>query len=87
MTILTDAHFAMVISALMLVSGALFLANRFVTLGVVLIGPVIVNIDLFHILLQPTNYVPAIVVTILWCVIAFSVRSALAPIFQAKVPS
>jgi len=87
MTILTDAHYFYVVSGLMVLTGILFLINRFVPLALVLIGPLIVNIDLFHILLQPTNFVPAVVATILWFVIFYSVRSAFTGIFQAKVNS
>ena len=87
MTIMMDAHYFAVVGTLMAISGVLFLVGRFVPLAVVLIGPVIVNIDLYHILLAPYNFVPAIVVTILWFVVAYSVRSAFSGIFQAKVAS
>jgi len=85
--ILNDSHYFVAVSIVMVVSGLLFLVGRFVPLAVVLIGPVIVNIDLYHLLLAPTNYAPAIVVTVLWCVVAYGVRSALKGIFQAKVVS
>ena len=87
MDILNASHFLLVVSALMVVSGVLFLVNRFVPLALVLIGPVIVFIDVFHLLLEPSNYIPAILVTVFWFVVAYSVRSALAGIFQAKVAS
>ncbi len=38
--LLVTTHYAYVIGAVMLVSGILFLANRFVALGLVLLGPI-----------------------------------------------
>jgi putative oxidoreductase len=44
---LMQSHFVLVISAVELAGGALLLANRYVPLGLVLLGPVIVNIILW----------------------------------------
>jgi len=60
------SHYFWVVAALQVAGGALLLVNRFVPLGLVLLGPVIVNIILYHILLNPAGMALAIVVTILW---------------------
>src|SRR4030095_15988091 len=60
------SHYYWVIAALQILGGGLLLANRFVPLALVLLGPVIVNIILYHVFLNPAGMVPAIVVTILW---------------------
>ena len=44
------AHYFYAVGAVMVVSGILLLANRFVGLGLTLLGPVLFNILLFHIL-------------------------------------
>jgi len=49
------SHYFYVVAILQIVGGALCLVGRFVPLGLTLLGPVIVNILLFHIFLQPTG--------------------------------
>jgi uncharacterized membrane protein YphA (DoxX/SURF4 family) len=82
---LAATQYIHVIFAIQLVSGVLFLINRFVPLALVLIGPVIVNILLFHIFMAPAGIPPGLFVTVLWFVVFVSVRSAFAGIFQSKV--
>lgn len=79
------SHFFYVVGFLQVVSGILLLANRFVPLGLTLLGPVIVNIFLAHLLMAPSGLPLAIAVALLWLVVAFSVRSAFAGLFQARV--
>jgi putative oxidoreductase len=69
---------------LQLSSGILFLINRYIPFALVLIAPVIVNILLFHILMNPEGIVPGLVVTIFWCVLFYNVRSSFAGIFQPR---
>ncbi len=82
--VLKAAHYMIPISALEVVSALLFLANRFVPLGLVLLGPILVNILLFHALVMPTGFQPGVVATALWFVIFYDKRAAFAGIFQAK---
>ncbi len=56
MGVLFMHHFLYVVGALQLIGGLLLLVGRFVPLGLVLLGPVIVNIILYHALLEPTGY-------------------------------
>ncbi len=85
MTILSESHYMAVVFAVQLAGGVLLLANRFVPIALVLLGPVIVNILLFHITMEPGTLPPGIVATILWFVVFASVRSAFAGIFVSKV--
>jgi hypothetical protein len=78
---LLQSHYDLFVSAIELVSGLLLLANRYVILGLVLIGPVIVNILLFHIFLLPSGIFIAIFVTILWGIVALQHRQHLAVLF------
>jgi putative oxidoreductase len=82
---LAATHYIHVIFAIQLVAGVLFLVNRYVPLALILIGPVIFNILLFHIFMAPSGIAPGLLVTVLWFVVFFSVRSAFAGVFQQKV--
>ena len=69
------------VGVIMVIGGLLLLVGRFVPLALVLLGPVIVNILLYHALLWPHGYAPAIVVAVLEVVLlAFYHRSFL-PLF------
>jgi putative oxidoreductase len=68
-----------------LVGGVLLLSGRFLPLALVLLGPVIVNILLFHISLQPAGLPPGVLAAILWFVVFFGVRKAFAGVFAQKV--
>ena len=71
--------------AIQLIGGVLLLINRYVPLALTILGPIIVNILLFHSLMNPEGLGLALFVTILWAVVFASVRSAFAGIFQAQV--
>jgi putative oxidoreductase len=71
--------------AIQLIGGVLLLINRYVPLALTILGPIIVNILLFHTLMNPAGLGLALLVTILWGVVFASVRSAFAGIFQAPV--
>jgi putative oxidoreductase len=81
---LLQSHYVLFVSAVELVSGVLLLANRYVILGLVLIGPVIVNILLFHIFLLPSGILIAIFVAILWAIVALHHRQHLAVLFTQR---
>jgi putative oxidoreductase len=81
---LIESHYMQVVAALMVISGVLFLVNRYVPLALILIGPVIFNILLFHIFMAPSTIGMGLVAAVLWFIIFFSVRSAFAGIFLQK---
>jgi len=70
------SHYFYVISALQILGGALCLLGRFVPLGLTLLGPVIVNILLFHIFLEPKGLSIAIVVSALALFLLWANRQA-----------
>src|SRR6266850_84524 len=63
---LVQSHYFWIVAGLQVAGGALLLVNRYVALGLVLLGPVIVNILLYHGLMNPAGIAMAIVVAILW---------------------
>jgi len=84
-TALMQSHYVLVVSATQVIGGALLLANRYVPLALALLGPVIVNILCFHILLAPQGIAPALVVTVLWFVLFFRYRQHFSGLFVQKV--
>jgi hypothetical protein len=78
------SHYLVVVFLLQLIPAILLLSGRYVALALVLLGPVIVNIFLFHVFLNPAGLPLALVVVILWLLVFASVKSAFAGIFQAK---
>ena len=65
MTALFLSHYLYVVGALQVVGGVLLLIGRKVPLGLTLLGPVIVNILCFHVLMAPAGLPMAIVVSLL----------------------
>jgi putative oxidoreductase len=79
------SHYLVVVFVLQLLSGILLLINRYVPLALTLLGPVIFNILLFHSFMNPEGLPLALIVTVLWLVTAWGVRSAFAGIFHQNV--
>ncbi len=80
-----STHYFYFVGGVMVVSGVLFLVGRFVPLALVLLGPVLVNILIFHIVMAPRGIELGLFATLLWLLVFYQVRSAFAGLFQAKV--
>jgi uncharacterized membrane protein YphA (DoxX/SURF4 family) len=78
------SHYFWVVAGLQIAGGLLLLVNRFVPLGLVLLGPVIVNIILYHVVLNPTGIALAIVVAILWLIVFYAHRQNFSGIFVQR---
>jgi putative oxidoreductase len=81
---LAQSHYFWVVAALQVAGGALLLVNRFVPLALVLLGPVIVNIILYHVFLNASGAALAIVVVILWGIVFYNYRQYFAGIFVQR---
>ncbi len=79
------SHFLVVVFLLQLIPAILLLINRYVPLALVLLGPVIVNIVLFHAFMAPSGLPLALVVTVLWLLTAAGVHVAFHGIFRHRV--
>jgi putative oxidoreductase len=82
-----QSHWALAVSAVQLIGGALLLVNRFVPLALTLLGPVIVNIILYHLLLTAAKAQLAVVVTILWIFLFYCYRQYFSTLFVQKAES
>lgn len=84
-SVLAVSHYVYAVGLAQVIPGILLLINRYVPLALTLLGPVIVNILLTHFLMAPAGIPMALVVTLLWFLVFWRVRSAFRGIFQAKV--
>jgi putative oxidoreductase len=71
-----------VISAFQLIAGLLLLIGKFVPLGLMILGAIIVNIWTFHLLMAPEGLPPAAVVTVLELFLVWSYRDRFAGILR-----
>ena len=78
------SHYFWVVAAIELLGGALLLVNRFVPLGLLLLGPVIVNIMLYHLFLNTTGIALAIVIAVLWVLVFYRHRQNFSGIFVQR---
>jgi len=83
-TVLFQSHYFLFVGAVQLAGGALLLVNRFVPLGLALLGPVIANILLFHLLLDHTGGLMAVVVAILWGFLFYRYRQHFSSLFVQR---
>ena len=80
---LMKSHYMYVVGALQVLGGFLLLIGRFVPLGLTLLGPVVVNILLFHIFLEPKGLPMAIVFAVLTLIVLWNYRAAFAGLVKA----
>jgi uncharacterized membrane protein YphA (DoxX/SURF4 family) len=82
-TALASSGYLYVIAFLQVVGGlCLLLGARFVPLGLTLLGPVIVNIVLFHVFLEPGGLVMSLVISVLALFLLWIYRFKFPAIFQ-----
>jgi uncharacterized membrane protein YphA (DoxX/SURF4 family) len=79
------SHYWVVVFGVQVIGGILLLVNRFVPLALIVLGPVIVNIFFFHALMAPAGLPLAIVVVILWLIVASRYKQLLAEIFSPQL--
>jgi hypothetical protein len=66
-------------------AGLLLLGNRFVPLALAVLAPIVINIFAFHLVLAPAGLGLPIVMLAAELFLAWSYRSAFAPMLQARV--
>lgn len=82
--LLTRSHYIVPVMLLQVVCGVLFLVGRFVPLALTLIGPVIVNILITHIVFQPKGLPPGAFAALLWLILFYAYRKYFESIFTAN---
>ena len=79
---LMESHYVLVVGALQFLGGLFLLIGRYVPLGLTLLGPVIVNILLFHIFLDRSGLPIALVVGALSLFLLWRLRASFAGLVQ-----
>ena len=74
LTVLFQSHYVLFICVVQVVGGLLLLVNRYVPLALTLPGSVVVNIILYHLLLNPAAAYLAVVVTVCWFFLFYRYR-------------
>jgi len=82
--VLFQSHYVYFVCAVQIAGGALLLVNRYVPFGLTLLGPVIVNILLYHLTMDLKGIPLALVVTILWGIVAYRNRQYFAGLFVQR---
>ena len=68
------------------VAGLLLLSNRFVTLSLAVLAPIVINIVGFHLFLAPSGMVLPLALLAAELYLAWTYRAAFAPMLQARTP-
>ena len=82
--LLFASKYYVVIFALQIIAGVLLLVNRFVPLALAILAPVLVNIFFFHLLMAPAGLPLAIVVVLLWTIVAMHHKQYFAGLFTQR---
>jgi hypothetical protein len=83
--VLFVSHYLVAVFVLQAIAGAFLLVNRYVSVALVLLGPIIVNILLFHSLMAPEGLPLALVAAALWLTVFFRARRSFSGIFAARL--
>lgn len=82
---LVAAHYLLPVSkSVELICGLAFVTGRFVPLASVLIAPILVNILAIALVLDHGTLVPALFVTVVNALVAYTHRDRYAPLFRAR---
>jgi putative oxidoreductase len=83
-TVMMQSHYLYFVAAFQVVGGALLLIGRYIPLALTLLGPVIVNILLYHLLMDLKGIPLPIVVTILWGILFYRNRQYFSGLFTQR---
>jgi hypothetical protein len=81
--VLTTHGYMKFVSLLEVIAGLLLLVGRYVPLGLVILGPILVNILLYHILLEPQGVAIGAVATVLEIFLIWAYRLSFRGLFDA----
>ncbi len=82
MNVLVVHHMMNFVALLQIVGGLLLLVGRFVPIGLVLLGPIIVNILLFHLMLAPSGVAGGVVAAVLELFLLVAYRRSFRGLFD-----
>jgi putative oxidoreductase len=84
MVALTSTPYMTIVKILEILGGAMVLSGRLAPLGLVILGPILVNILLYDALMDPKGLPVAIVLSGLALLIAYHYKEYFAPFFKVR---
>jgi uncharacterized membrane protein YphA (DoxX/SURF4 family) len=86
LNVLFTSHYIFLISGVQVIAGVLLLIDQYVPLALALLAAELANILTYHATMDPAGFPLAIIVTILWVIVAWRFHAHFAPVFVRKVP-
>jgi putative oxidoreductase len=83
LTLMVAHNYTVLVAMVMLIGGLLLLVGRFVPMGLVLLGPILVNILAFHVLFHVPGIVTGLVCTVLEVFLIWIYRASFQGLFAA----
>ncbi len=84
MGLLFESGYFNFVAILKLVGGLMLLLGRFVPLGLTLLGPVLVNILIFHISFDPKGIGMGLIFALLWLIVFWRHKKSFEPLWTAS---
>ncbi len=84
MGLLFESGYFNFVAILQLVGGLMLLLGRFVPLGLTFLGPVLVNILIFHISFDPKGIGMGLIFTLLWLIVFWRHKKSFEPLWTAS---
>jgi hypothetical protein len=81
---LSASHYGLVVSGFQVLGGLLLIVNRFVSLAIAVLAPIIVNILCFHIFMMPSGLPLAVLVAVIWSFLAYQHHRDFVGLFVSK---
>jgi putative oxidoreductase len=81
-SVLMKSHYVYLTAGVQVIAGVLLLANQYVPLALTLLAAMLANILMFHITMMPKGLPFAIVATVLWFIVSWSMRERFALLFS-----
>ena len=78
-------HIMAVVAAFEVAGGVLLLLNRFIALGLGLLAPVVVNIMMYHVLVDPSRVALGLIASSLEVLLLYAYRRAFSGLLATKV--
>jgi putative oxidoreductase len=73
------------IGACEVIGGLILLSGWFLPFGLVVLGPIVINISVVNLLIAPKALPVAVVMILLWLLAAWRVRTVFSPLIKARV--
>lgn len=87
MELMVSSGFIYFVKAIEVIAGVLLLSNRYVLAAILLLGPIVVNISLFHLLIDERNWPITIIILPLYIILFLKNFNYFKIFLQPKVQS